>query len=61
MRVLNLVMPASSLWMMRQFNEGAGPAIAPEICVEATFLKYLKRMMYVTGKLIDDIQQTRKF
>ena len=60
MRVLNLVMPAGSLWMMRQFDEGAGPAISPEMCVEACYIKYLKRMMYVTGKLIDDIQQTRK-
>ena len=60
-RVLNLVMPACSLWMTRQFDEGAGPAICPEMSVGGPYIKYLKPMMYVTGKLIDDIQQTRKY
>jgi hypothetical protein len=61
MRVLDLVMPPRSQWTMYRFTNGAGPAIAPEMCVEAKANKYLKRMLYVTGKFIDDIQQTRKY
>ena len=61
MRVLDLVMPPRSQWTMFRFIDGAGPAIAPEVCVDSHYNKYLKRMLYVTGKYIDSIQQTRKF
>jgi hypothetical protein len=60
MTVLGLVMPVNSNY---QFTAayGAIAAIAPEVCVEHRYNKYLKRMYYVTGKFIDTIQQTRKF
>jgi hypothetical protein len=61
MRVLDIVMPPRSQWTMFRFANGAGPAVAPEVFVDAHYNKYLKRVLYVTGKYIDNIQQTRKF
>jgi hypothetical protein len=60
-RVLDLVMPPQSNWTMYGFTNGARPAIAPEVCVDSNPKKFLPRMLYITGKYIDAIQQTRKF
>jgi hypothetical protein len=58
-RVLNIVMPKNFTMTMYGFDVEA--AIAPETYVESRYNKYLKRLLYVTGKYIDDIQQSRKY
>jgi hypothetical protein len=60
-RALDLVMPPQPNWIMYGFTHGARPAIAPEVCVDSNPKKSLPRILYVTGKFIDSIQQTRKF
>ena len=60
-RVLDLVLPASSPWSSNKLSSGPGPVTAPETFIDSNPKKYLPRTLYVTGKFIDSLQQIRKF
>jgi hypothetical protein len=60
-RVLDLVLPVRSPWSSNKLTSGPGAVTAPETFIDSNPKKYLPRILYVTGKYIDSLQQLRKF
>jgi len=59
-RDMNAAAEASSAWHVTGLIHD-GPVVAPELFVDSDPKKHLTKVLYITGKYIDHIQQQRKF